>query len=271
MRVVFICVNYNNVHFTKEFIRSIKELKGDHDVSTIIVDNKSTDDCISELKKIEIEDATVIFSPENVGYFKGLDIGIQSIMDIESCDYVMIGNNDLFFQDDFLLKLENKKLEKDILVVAPNIIRLDGVHQNPHIIEKFGLFQRIYRRLFFSHYYISILMQKTYNLIRSNVNPADRENYDKEFVITMGYGACYLLTKNFFSNFKKLEAPNFLMGEEGVLANQVLSVGGKTLYVPELVVAHHDHSSIGKVSSKKLYAFSRESYFYYLKHLKHVQ
>lgn len=270
MKIAFICVNYNNVNFTKQFIESINLLKGENEVSIIIVDNKSTDSSVEELQKINAPNINVIYSPENIGYFKGLNLGIQSI-DSKMFDYVMIGNNDLYFQNDFLIELERKKFDKDILVIAPNIIRLDGVHQNPHLVSKFSKFERIYRRLFFSNYYISIIMHRSYNMIRSSIKPTDRIGADKESVITMGYGACYLLTRSFFTNFNELDAPNFLMGEEGVLANQVLSVDGKTLYVPNLVVTHHDHSSIGKVSSKKLYSFSRESYFYYLKNLKHIQ
>lgn len=272
MKLVFICVNYNNFGFTQKFIESINLLHGhsERDISIIIVDNKSTDNSIEELKKINKENVSVIFSDENIGYFKGLNLGIQAI-DTKNYDYIMIGNNDLYFQQDFLLQLEKRKLDKEIFAIAPNIIRLDGIHQNPHIVEKFGTFAKIYRRLFFTNFYISILLQKIFNVFRSSLKPINRDGFDREQIITMGYGACYLLTRNFFLNFKELDAPNFLMGEEGVLANQIIGANGKTLYIPDLVVMHHDHSSIGKISNKKMYNFSRESYYYYLKHLKHIQ
>ena len=88
--------------------------------------------------------------------------------------------------------------------------------------------------------------------------------------IFMGYGACYVLTKNFFKHFVKLDSPVFLMGEEGVLTNQILSVNGSILYTPKLVVYHLDHSTIGKINNKKLYNFSRESYKVYLTKLNHI-
>ncbi|HEX8576506.1 MAG TPA: glycosyltransferase [Flavobacterium sp.] len=274
MKAAFICVNYNNSKITQEYIINILEIKHNYDLKIIIVDNASKEEDISNLSayinKIDKEEVILLKSSINLGYFKGLNLGINSLKK-EDYDYIIIGNNDLSFQNDFLLKLEKKRVENDILVIAPNIIRLDGIHQNPHIIKKFGTFTKVYRRIYFTNYYVSVLIQYVYNAIRSFVNPADRVGFDKECIITMGYGACYILTTHFFKKFNELDAPNFLMGEEGVLANQVLSVEGKTLYMPDLVVRHHDHSSIGKISNKKLYSFSRESYFYYLKHLKHIQ
>jgi hypothetical protein len=68
-----------------------------------------------------------------------------------------------------------------------------------------------------------------------------------------------------------LDAPVFLMGEEGILANQVLGSNGITLYSPDLIVNHHDHTSIGKVPSKKLYKFSQDSFRFYKKNLKNIQ
>ena len=87
----------------------------------------------------------------------------------------------------------------------------------------------------------------------------------------MGYGACYILTPNFFKHYKYLDAPVFLMGEEGILASQVMRAGGITLYHPELVVNHLDHTSIGKIPNKTLFKYSQLSYKYFIKNCKNVR
>ncbi len=263
MTVAFICVNYNNVNYTKQFIESIRKISTD--IKIVIVDNDSNENDIVELKKIHDENVEVIFSDKNVGYFRGLNLGINAI-DAKNYDFVVIGNNDLYFESNFVEELKKMQVNNDILCIAPNIIRLDGIHQNPHIINKFGFKENLYRKLYYSNYYVSIVLQKFYNSLKFMINPTNRVGNEKEMIITMGYGACYILNKNFFNHFKELDAPNFLMEEEGVLANQVLSVGGKTLYFPNLIVNHHDHTSIGKIPSKKLYNFAKESY----KHYKHL-
>jgi GT2 family glycosyltransferase len=89
-------------------------------------------------------------------------------------------------------------------------------------------------------------------------------------VILLGYGACYILTRNFFNNFNCLDAPNFLMGEEGVLANQVLSVNGITIYCPDLVVEHLDHTSISKLPTRRLFELNRQAYKHFIRSCKHV-
>ena len=107
--------------------------------------------------------------------------------------------------------------------------------------------------------------------MRGKLYPLDRVNNDIEHEILMGYGACYILTKFFFKHYRFLDAPVFLMGEEGILANQILEKNGKTIYNPSIIVYHHDHASIGKVGSKKLYEFSKQSYKYYRKYLRNLQ
>jgi len=261
MKVAFICVNYNNSNYTKEYVNSILKFKNDCSLKIIIVDNSSGKDDIDLLDKIIFQEVQIIKSNNNVGYFKGLNIGIDSLKEAEY-DYVVIGNNDLTFDSNFINELSNEKFDSSIFVIAPNILKPDGSHQNPHILTKFSFIKRIYRRLYYTNYYISVVIQFIMNIIVGLRKSYDRDGNNKESVILMGYGACYILTPNFFDNFNNLDAPNFLMGEEGVLANQILSKKGQTLYKPNLIVYHHDHSSIGKLPSRKLYAFSKESYEY---------
>ncbi|SNA70475.1 glycosyltransferase family 2 protein [Flavobacterium psychrophilum] len=275
MKIAFVCVNYNNSKITQEYILNVLALKQHHDLKIIVVDNASESNDVKQLSayvdQINKDQVVLIKSDSNLGYFKGLNLGIKWALEKGYNEYQVVGNNDLVFSPDFLEVLKLKDLNTEVFVIAPNIIRLDGVHQNPHIVAKFTSLQKMYRKLYFTHYYIGIFVQFVYNMIRSKLVKEDRINNDVEQQILMGYGACYILTKSFFNVFNELDAPVFLMGEEGILANQVLSRNGVTLYCPDLIVNHHDHSSIGKVPSKKLYKFSQDSYKYYLKHLRHVQ
>ncbi len=274
MKTAFICVNYNNSLITIEYINNVLEYSTIYKVEIIIIDNASNAQDINDLDRfienLKNENVILIKSEINIGYFKGLNLGINQLNKLEY-DFVVIGNNDLIFDDNFLQILKSKKTESNVFVIAPNIIRLDGIHQNPHIIEKFSKIQNAYRKIYFSNYYMGVFVQFIYNKFRSKLVQEDRVNNHIEQKIVMGYGACYILTKSFFNSFEALNAPVFLMGEEGILANQVISGNGITLYCPDLIVNHHDHSSIGKVASKTLYKFSQDSYKYYSKNLKHIQ
>jgi GT2 family glycosyltransferase len=274
MKIAFICVNYNNSKVTIEYILNLLSIKHEFNIKIIIIDNASTIEEVEILDKflsdLKVSDIVFIKSPINLGYFKGLNLGINHLNKKEF-EYFVIGNNDLIFDENFIIKLSAKCFVDDVFVVAPNIIRIDGVHQNPHILSKFNLFQRLYRMLYFSNFYIGNLIYFFYNSIRYFLIKEDRKHNDKEQIILMGYGACYVLTKNFFSKNNDLHSPLFLMGEEGVLANQVIGSNGVTLYCPDLVVNHHDHTSIGKLPSRRLYDLNRLAYKHFIAECQHVQ
>ena len=274
-KIAFICVNFNNSKITIDYIESVYNIINIDKVhfNISIVDNNSlTDELIileNYLKKTQFSNIELIKNNDNLGYFSGLNCGICKL-DVQDYDFVIIGNNDLSFSVDFIENLQKQYFTNDVMILAPNIIRKDGIHQNPHFVNKFSRLQNIYRSIYFSNYYISIVCQLSYNIIRYFKNTNDRKEHEKEIKIFMGYGACYVLTKNFFNNFSKLHSPVFLMGEEGVLTNQILSVSGSILYTPKLIVYHLDHSSIGKLYNKKLYNFSRDSYKVYISKLKYI-
>jgi GT2 family glycosyltransferase len=270
MKVGFVCVNYNNSRITIDYISNLLFIKKGYDVIVVIVDNASKQDELEILENyIENEDIILIKSDLNLGYFKGLNLGL-SVLNTSEFDYIVVGNNDLKFQDDFLEQLEVRKSHDNALVLSPNIIRPDGVHQNPHMINKFNAVQKVYRRIYYSNYYISIFLQFIYGFLKKLTKTDDRSGNLEEQIIIMGYGACYVLTKKFFDFFISLDAPNFLMGEEGVLANQVLSVNGITIYCPDLVVEHLDHTSIGKLPTRRLFELNRQAYKHFIRSCKHV-
>jgi GT2 family glycosyltransferase len=270
-RFHFIAVNYNNSEETFLYIESIRLLnKGNCKI--VIIDNNSQKPDISKLEDFcrNIENIVLIKNDKNIGYFPALNIGLNKIERSDD-DYVIIGNNDLSFQHDFIEKLDPIDLPDNIFVIAPNIIKLNKIHQNPHIIRNFNLIEKTYRRIYYSNYYISVILQLIYSKFKYIKGGSDRKAHDKIIPILMGYGACYILTPNFFKHYTNLDAPVFLMGEEGILANQVLRSGGVTLYHPDLVVNHMDHTSIGRLPSKALFKFSQISYSYYIENCKYIR
>ena len=204
MKVAFICVNYNNSKYTLDFISSLNK-SSIHEFEIIVVDNNSSEiDLFNRLKcKLNFK---LIKSKTNLGYFKELNLALDSIENKDEYDYVIIGNNDLKFNSNFINELSNEKLDSSIFVIAPNIIKLDGSHQNPHIIAKFKFIKRFNRKLYYNSYYVSFFIQFFMNLKIRFSKSYDREGSNREQLILMGYGACYILTQN------------FLMGEEGVFA-----------------------------------------------------
>jgi GT2 family glycosyltransferase len=82
MKIGFAFTNYNNSLLSIQAAKSISENKGDFDCRIILVDNSSKED----EKNILMESGalpsicSVLWSPINVGYFAGLNLGIDELL-----------------------------------------------------------------------------------------------------------------------------------------------------------------------------------------------
>lgn len=264
--IAFICVNYNNSFHTINWIDSILKIINDSD-SLIIVDCASNiEDKKNIAKKLStlnnIENIQFIESKENIGYFRGLNLGIKKL-NIEKYEFIIVGNNDLLFDAEFKLKLFEIELDHNTFVLAPKIVNLDGLNQNPHVETHFSLSRNLYYELlFFNKYTFNIL--SSLSLLIKKKSKKNKTN-EKERYIFMGYGACYILTRSYLNKFKYLPDDLFLMGEEPLLSNQVFTIGGKILYCPSLKVNHIEHASVRNLNSTYKFNLLKTSYIYHKK------
>ena len=237
----------------------------------IIVDNNSCfeDKYLLNQIKNNYPEIVLLFNEENTGYFSGLNIGLKYLQDNYSdIKHVIIGNNDLFFPNDFINKIiENKALFEKYPIVSPDLISLDGIHQNPHVINDISWIRNLMYDVYYCNYYLSLLISSIVNLFGPLFRRKDHSRHEKAQFITQGYGACYILGPIFFQKFKFLWAPTFLMGEEFFLSKQLEKEGMKIYYDPIFQVNHHDHATMGKLPSKTLWQISKKSHLVYQKYV----
>lgn len=272
MKVGFVFTNYNNSHYTRQVIYSISLNDYWDDSFVVIVDNKSEMQDVELLKSIKQDYPSIelILNKENSGYFNGLNIGINFLREkYHDLEHIVIGNNDLFFPVDFVKKLNSKKfIFEKYPVISPDLITLDGIHQNPHVIEKISKFRELIYDIYYTNYYFSVLIGYLANITKKVTVRRDHEQHRTAQTIYQGYGACYILSPLFFTNFVALDAPVFLMGEEFFLSKQLESKGFKIYYDPDFLVNHHDHATMGKLQKKKLWSISRDSHKIYRAYVK---
>lgn len=266
MKLAFICVNYNNSNITKDYISSVLKIKENYNIKIIIVDNNSENSDYNNLsfliKNLKNEDIVLLKSNENLGYFKGLNLGIKWAIENGYDEYQVIGNNDIEFSTDFLTILENLIIKNDELILAPDVITSDGIHENPHVIKKMSSLRKLKYDIYFSNYYLARLITLFYS--------ADRKpkSYDPERkLIYMGIGALYVLTPFFFKHYSKLWDEVFLYGEEAILAGQIDHVDGKIIYEPSLKCKHYESATTSKITTKNKYKIIQSSYKIYKKYL----
>ncbi len=271
MKIAFVFTNYNNSNFTRTALDSIvkSDAKG---MKVIVVDNASSQ--IDRNALIELEKRNdflkVIYNDENVGYFGGLNIGIQYVC--ENCtnvDCIVVGNNDLIFPTDFVASISACQNRLDQYpVISPNIVTLDGLPQNPHVISSISTFREIIYDLYHLNYYLAWSIKKVAQWTHKFSDREDERQHEVAQEIYQGYGACYILTPVFFQNFKQLWNPTFLMYEEFFLSKQLSDKGFKTFYEPSIMIKHHWHAATDKLPSRLRWELSRDSHKEYRKYVK---
>lgn len=258
---------YNNFEDTDQLCQSIvKLLRNQALVRCFIVDNSDDASCSDKIDSLKIKYSMVsILRPgANLGYFGAFNYFFGSY---KYCDdeVIVLCNNDLNFSDDFLDNFLTAKYNPDVLVVCPDVITLDGVHQNPHVLKRRNFFQRLKLDLYFLDFHVARILLSIKFIFRFLLNVNKKKNGSKACYLHMGIGACYILLPSFLSHFHKLDYPHFLYGEEAYLSRQVHSVGGRLYFDPNLKVQHKESASLSKLPRRITYNYGKEGYWAYRK------
>lgn len=271
MKITYVCTNYNNSAFTVAAVASLAKNEG-HDLRVYVVDNASHSEDVELLRGLARENSIVrvISNPVNVGYFAGLNLGIAAARrDDPSADWIVAGNNDLEFPADFCDRLERQQHEYcRYPVISPDVVTLDGHHQNPHVISHISTVREIFYDLYYLNYYLGQLIYKVAKLFPRATRRGDEDNWQTARPIYQGHGSCYLLTPRFFEQFSNLWAPTFMMSEEFFLSLQLKKVGEQVFYSPAISVTHHWHGSLQAVPSKRRWTMARDAHREYRKCVK---
>jgi GT2 family glycosyltransferase len=272
MKLGFVFTNFNNSSFTRLAVVSIMSVTDTKSASIVIVDNCSARSDVDELLKLKLDFPVIdlILNNENIGYFRGLNQGIKLLREAPSMPtYIVVGNNDLEFPENFSDSLQAKA---DVLnryaVVSPDLITLDGVHQNPHVERRISKLREFIWDIYFMNYGLARAILFFARLTRRFTERKDYERHHIAQSIYQGYGACYILGPKFFENFEELWAPTFLMGEEVFLSIQLSRKGLSVFYEPSICVRHHDHATLDKVPGRKLWQISRDAHRVYRRYVK---
>lgn len=272
MRIGYVCTNYNNSSYTLEAVRSMKA-NTSHQYCIVVVDNNSDAENVAQLKEmrsVHHQDVHLILSAENVGYFRGLNLGISYLREQHpELQWMVVGNNDLVFPADFADKLSLLAPALQMhAVVSPDIVTVEGEHQNPHVISSISKLRELFYDLYYANYYAGIAIMKLAKILPSLSERSDEEQWQVARPIYQGHGACYLLGPRFFEQFVELWAPTFMMSEEYFLSKQLSDLGQQVYYEPGIQVVHHWHGSLEKLPSRHRWNLAREAHREYRKYIK---
>ena len=265
-KICAVVVNYKNSRFSENLCKSLSEQAGvgsDFVIECVIVDNSCSEDEYKILCGIGFENVkiSVVQTNANLGYFGGLNAGLKLV----NGDLIILCNNDLYFERDFCQRLVSSTYPSNVLAVAPNVVTLDGRHQNPHLRASMGILRKFKLDLYFSNFHVAKMLA-----LFKGVFPKSRTSEVDVLTpgpIHMGIGACYILLPKFSEKFNRLSFPHFLYGEEAYFSKQIHDGGGCLWFDPTLVVNHHESATTSEMPSKMMYDYAREGYSEYRNYL----
>lgn len=264
-KLTFVAVVYNNYPDTADFINSIStQIEPEKHVSCFIVDNSDSSEVRDNLDRIPLAHpfVTILRPPCNVGYFGAFNYYLDH-NPVGRSEIVVLCNNDLVFSENFVETIGSRHYADDVFVVCPDVVTLDGAHQNPHVLKPRTRLQRLKLDLYFSNYYVACGLRVLQRIFKPFLKSKRRKEPSQPGYLHMGIGACYVLLPSFFSKFRRLDFPHFLYGEEAYLTKQVHSAGGRLYYDPELKVQHKESATLSKLPKRTTYEFGRDGYWSY--------
>ncbi len=267
MRLGLVMTNYNNASYTRGAVVSLTKSPHWLQCEVVIVDNKSAQADVYDLERLKQEYPRIhlVLNGVNAGYFPGLNVGIRYLRErFPDLDVIVVGNNDLVFPPHFVDAVwASAPLLERHWVISPDLVTLDGVHQNPHVIRAVSRPRRFIYDIYYASYPLALAIRWFAQVTRRFTRRSDTDSHRIPGPIHMGYGACYILGPQFFRHFSELWAPTFLMGEEFFLSKQLRDKGQQVYYEPSIQVQHYDHASVDRLPSRQMWLVSRDAHRVY--------
>ena len=262
-----------NVELTFKTIESVLALHNFGNSHIVVVDNASTNDSGKLLEQTykDMKQVHIVLAESNVGFSDGNNLGFQYMKENFSADFVIVINNDILFpQKDFIDKLNALYLESPFWVAGPDVyvphrdyhsspiyehllsteevnILLKKIEWEKHqLVRKKSLYVlKLYLRDCFRENALINVAIKLNRFIRGQ-----KKNYKKRVENVVLQGSCLIFDKRYCEKNEKLFFPTtFMYGEEILLTLRCLKNNWEIKYFPELFVWH---SCGGSLQFRKL-------------------
>lgn len=261
MKFAFIILQYKCPEQTllcaHSILNSCTEAEGKFSIT--IVDNGSGDDSFeivqSEFRKSSI--VNVIKSDVNLGFAKGLNLGIDTIQKKDNPDFYILLNSDTEIEHkNWQYEIKEAYSRTDFSVAGPDIILLDRTsHCNPRKKRTYNkktvhsMLLKSQIDLFFLKY-IGINLNAMKRKAINSILPSSNKNTPQTYAVDVELqGSCLILSKNYIMHHNGLYPETFLYCEESILKFICDRDGMKTVYIPQIQILHKEGVSTNNIFS----------------------
>jgi GT2 family glycosyltransferase len=270
MKALLVTVNHRGSAATLELLDSLSRLRRFPELQVVVVDNDPQNGSaeIIRARANALENATLLESPTNRGYFGGARWGLESWLAETRTrpDWVIVCNNDVLIRDEAFLEKLFARDPDSAGVLAPRIESLaTQLDQNP-FLERRPDRKTLARQWFWGRCYpLAFSQQLASRGVRRLRSRARRGKNDcaagdqQARWIYAPHGAFLIFTRRYFRSGGFLDDGFFLFGEELSVAEICRSLGLGVTYDPTLQVLHNEHQSTGPWLTRFAYDCQREA------------
>jgi GT2 family glycosyltransferase len=257
MKTVFVILHYLTLDDTVACVASLQHNLAtgrDDDLEIVIVDNGSPNQSGEQLAQHFSGQPGIhlLRLPGNEGFARGNNAGYQFAKQHLQPDYIVLLNNDTIIeQADFLSCLRQIDEETGFDVLGPDILTLDGRHQNPKALQGYDpaalarKIARVERNLWLARtglYALLVMLDhgKTKALPRQTAgSPAqEKPSAPPRIRNCVLHGSCLIFSQRYIQRFKGLYSQTFLYVEEEILWQIAQQELLNLVYSPELKILH---------------------------------
>ncbi|WP_295569320.1 glycosyltransferase family 2 protein [uncultured Holdemanella sp.] len=225
-----VVLNYNDADTTLDLLKRIEPMEIIDQI--VLVDNKSTDNSLERLKEQESNKVHVVCAKKNGGYGSGNNVGIEYLRKNYSCDYIIIANPDVIFDESVIKKMINE-FDEDTVIVAPLTLNSKKERQLPiawkvPTVKDYFLFS-------------SIVLNKIFKPFQYPTQFFNTDICEVDCV-----QGCLFMLNNSLIEDKLYDENIFLFFEESCIGKQFKDKGYKTKLLMNVDYIHNHSVSINK-------------------------
>lgn len=225
-----VVLNYNDANTTLDLLKRIEPMEIIDQI--VLVDNKSTDNSLERLKEQESNKVHVVCAKKNGGYGSGNNVGIGYLRKNYSCDYIIIANPDVIFNESVIKKMVNE-FDEDTVIVAPLTLDSKKERQLPiawkvPTVKDYFLFS-------------SIVLNKIFKPFQYPTQFFNTDICEVDCV-----QGCLFMLNNSLIEDKLYDENIFLFFEESCIGKQFKDKGYKTKLLMNVDYIHNHSVSINK-------------------------
>lgn len=221
-----VIVNYNDYETTKRLLDNVKDYQVLKEI--VVVDNKSTDNSLEELRKLKNKKITIIDSGENKGYSYALNVGCKYLIDKYKSLNIVISNSDIIIDNELDIKDLNSYISTKNVIVGPTIIQGNDLNRGFKIPTPWqDIKQNI---VFFGKRVLAKELSYPDNYYHKDISKVDTVS-----------GCFFMISSKHLEDMGYFDENVFLYYEENIMGIKTKKLG-KNIIVCNNVDVIHDHS-----------------------------